>query len=227
VQQARPIHRTSCVLLPDDHGIVFARGYYLQSGACKVFDSDLQDMLFEQCLASPNGEDFLYVFYNRDTGVYILLPYNLIDQQLATPIVCHGYALFAQGDLILCKASATPQKHHAVQIWQSPFVGSDMALVPTQRADSYLSKIGSRELVQGMAECQEILTLLRRDEHLRQSLCRPRQGHGRSYRCLFLVRTRRVGNLKEGAGSHSRQRRHSGERVRQSRAGAAEHQEPG
>lgn len=144
VQQAQRLDaiETSCVLLPDDHGIVFSRGYYLQTGECKVFESDLQDMLFVQCIASPNGEDFLYVFYNRDSGVYLLLPYNLIDQRLDTPIICHGYGLFEHGELILCKASGTPQKHHAVQIWQSPFMHSDGAFMPAQRPDSYLSKSG-------------------------------------------------------------------------------------
>ena len=147
----RSWHRVFMWVLPADRRM---------QGVCKR----TAGMLFEQCIASPNGEDFLYVFSHRDTGVYILLPYNLIDQELATPIVCNAYALFEPGDLILCKTNETPQKHHAVQIWQSPFVGSDAALVPSQKADSYLSKIGSRELVQGMAECpHEILTLLHRD----------------------------------------------------------------
>jgi hypothetical protein len=199
VQQAQRLDAigTSCVLLPDDQGIVFSRGYYLQTGACKVFASDLQDMQFERCMASPNGEDFLYVFCNRDTGVYLLLPYNLIDQELATPIVCNAYALFASGDLILCKANETPQKHHAVQIWQSPFVGSDEALVPRQKADSYLSKIGSRELVQGMAECHEILTLLHRDTTYANLYVDLVKATGDLIDAYFWLGHKEVGNLKE------------------------------
>ena len=34
-----------------------------------------------------NGEDFLYVFYNRESGDYILLSYNLISRSLETPII--------------------------------------------------------------------------------------------------------------------------------------------
>jgi hypothetical protein len=57
----------SCVLLPDDHGIIFANGYYLQTGEYKLFDNQMSNMLFEKKIASPNGEDFLYVFYNKTT----------------------------------------------------------------------------------------------------------------------------------------------------------------
>jgi hypothetical protein len=199
VQQAQRLDaiETSCVLLPDDHGIVFSRGYYLQTGECKVFESDLQDMLFMQCMASPNGEDFLYVFYNRDSGIYLLLPYNLIDQSLGTPIVCNGYALFEQGELILGKASGTPQKHHAVQVWQSPFLRSDSAFMPAQRPDSYLSTIGSRELVQGMAECHEILTLLRREDTYANLYVDLVKTTGDLIDAYFWLGHDEVGNLKE------------------------------
>ena len=201
-EKAQQAHRldaieTSCVLLPDDHGIIFSRGYYLQSGECKVFENDLQDMLFVQSIASPNGEDFLYVFYNRDSGVYILLPYNLIDQRLDTPIVCHGYALFGNGELILFKASDNPQKHHAAQIWRSPFISGDGDAMPAQRADSYLSKIGSRELVQGMAECHEILTLIRREDTYANLYVDIVKTTGDLIDAYFWLGRDEVGNLKE------------------------------
>ena len=199
VQQAHRLDaiETSCVLLPDDHGIIFSRGYYLQSGECKVFDNNLQDMLFVQSVASPNGEDFLYVFYNLDSGVYILLPYNLIDQRLDTPIVCNGYALFESGELILFKASDNPQKHHAAQIWRSPFMGGDGDAMPAQRADSYLSKIGSRELVQGMAECHEILTLIRREDIYANLYVDIVKTTGDLIDAYFWLGHDEIGNLKE------------------------------
>jgi hypothetical protein len=43
----------ACVLLPDDHGIIFAHGYYLQSGEFKLFDASLQEMAFYKRIASP------------------------------------------------------------------------------------------------------------------------------------------------------------------------------
>jgi hypothetical protein len=55
----------ACLLLPEDHGLIFSRGYYLQTGELKQFEIQTQDMVFENA-GSPNGEDYLYVFHNRD-----------------------------------------------------------------------------------------------------------------------------------------------------------------
>jgi hypothetical protein len=63
----------ACVLLPDDHGIIFSRGYYLQSGEFKLFETSLEEMVFYSRIASPNGEDTLFAFYNRESGTYVLL----------------------------------------------------------------------------------------------------------------------------------------------------------
>jgi hypothetical protein len=164
IQKARRLDSIAdaCVLLPDDHGIMFSNGYYLQSGECKIFESDLTDMLFERRLAAPNGEDFLYVFYNRETGDHVLLRYNLIEQQVETPIRCNGAAFFPAGELICFRAQQTPQKHHALQIWQTPYVSEDY--VPVTNTDSLLFKIGNRDLVRGMAECHEVLNLIAKED---------------------------------------------------------------
>lgn len=152
----------ACVLLPDDHGIIFSNGYYLQSGECKIFESDLTDMMFEQRLMAPNGEDFLYAFYNRESGDHVLLRYNLIEQHVDTPIICNGYAHFEAGEMVCFKAQQDPQKHHAVQIWQTPYVGEDY--VPETNTDSFLYKIGNRDLVRGMAECHEVMGLIAKED---------------------------------------------------------------
>src|SRR6056297_588555 len=55
----------ACVLLPDDQGIIFPGGYYLQTGEIKRFDHGLADMIYERTIPAVNGEDFLYLFYNR------------------------------------------------------------------------------------------------------------------------------------------------------------------
>lgn len=152
----------ACVLLPDDHGIIFSDGYYLQSGESKIFENNLTDMVFERRLSAPNGEDYLYVFYNRETGDYVLLQYNLIEQQVGTPILCNGVAFFRGGELVAFKAQSEPQKHHAIQIWQTPYVGEDYVLQTD--TDSYLYKIGNRDLVRGMAECHEVLKLIDKED---------------------------------------------------------------
>ncbi|GHA74760.1 DNA repair ATPase [Pontibacter akesuensis] len=152
----------SCVLLPDNQGIIYPYGYYLQTGEYKEFDNNLRDMLFEKRIVSPNGEDFLYVFYNKEQGTYLLLSYNLINQKIETPIICHGYAIFENGELNYFKADEEPQKHHAVQIWQTPYIGPNYSIPVTQ--ESYLYKIGNKEIVRAMAECTELLSLLQKED---------------------------------------------------------------
>lgn len=152
----------ACVLLPDDHGLIFSNGYYLQTGEYKTFENDLTEMLFERRVAASNGEDYLYFFYNRSSGVSILLEYNLIEQRVRTPLIVHGATLFGGGELVCFKTEEEPQKHHALQIWQTPYVGEDY--VQVENTDDYLYKIGNRDLVRGMAECHEVLNLIDKED---------------------------------------------------------------
>lgn len=154
----------SCILLPDDHGIIFSNGYYLQNGDYKVFDSDLDNMLFERRIVSPNGEDFLFCFYNRADGVYILLSYNLISMTVSTPTICHGFTTFPDGKMIYFKGDEEPKKHHAIQIWQTPFVSSNFEPDASEFAEDYLFKLGNKDIVRCMAECSEALVLLNKDD---------------------------------------------------------------
>ncbi|MDB4731388.1 DNA repair ATPase [bacterium] len=164
IQQASRVDSIAdaCVLLPDDHGLIFSNGYYLQSGEQKTFDTSIQGLVFEKRIASPNGEDTLYVFYQPEQGVYVLLGYNLIAQTVDTPVICHGFTMFRGGEMVLFKSNGDPQKHHAVQVWQTPYVGEDY--VAHENTDSYLYKIGNRDIVRGMAECFEILNLIEKED---------------------------------------------------------------
>ena len=45
------------------------------------------DMLFDRRTQAPNGEDYLYVFYNRLSGTYMLMSYNIIEQAVDSPII--------------------------------------------------------------------------------------------------------------------------------------------
>lgn len=160
IQQAMRVDgiENACVLLPEDYGVIFPKGYYLQTGEHKVFDNDLKSMLFEKRIESPNGEDFLYVFYNPISGLYVLLSYNLIEQTVANPIICHGYSFFSNGELCYFKQEEEPQKHHAIQIWQTPYVSD---INPTvENNSSFLAKVGNKDIVKGMAEGHEILNLI-------------------------------------------------------------------
>lgn len=151
-----------CHALPEDHGIVFPGGYYLQTGDHKVFDADVTDIEFVAAVRSPNGEDVLYVFHHRDDGRYLLLPYNMIRKEISNFIDCHGYSLFEDGTMVVFRTkSPEPSRAHEMQIWQTPFMTLlHAAQAPTD--GSYLANIGNADLVRGISEC---LTIRHRIEH--------------------------------------------------------------
>ncbi|MCZ4407607.1 DNA repair ATPase [Cryomorphaceae bacterium 1068] len=153
---------SACVLLPDDQGLIFAEGYYVQTGEFKLFQNDLKNMLFEKKIQAPNGEDFLYIFYEKEQGIYVLLSYNIIVQEVKTPTICNGFSLFESGEMILFKAEADQTKHHAIQIWQTPFHSPNLVIDSENKA--YLYKIGNKEVVRAMAEANELLKLLNKED---------------------------------------------------------------
>jgi hypothetical protein len=67
----------SCVQLPEDHGVIFPGGYYLQTGEYKTLEGEDPGLRFKRMIRSPNGEDVLYVFYEPLSGKSALYPYNL------------------------------------------------------------------------------------------------------------------------------------------------------
>lgn len=152
----------ACVMLPGDQGLIFPGGYYLQTGEFKRFDTGLSDMRYQRTIASSNGEDFLYLFYAPHSGTYVQLRYNLINQTVDTPMICHGQTFFERGEMVCFRGQEEAQKHHAVQIWQTPFTGSNY--IQDNQTDSLLFKIGNKEIVQGMAECNELLHLIDKDD---------------------------------------------------------------
>ncbi|UTW66465.1 DNA repair ATPase [bacterium SCSIO 12643] len=154
--------REACVLLPNDHGVIFPRGYYLQNGTYKIFDLDVDQMQYQQTISSSNGEDYLYVFHNNVTGNYVLLTYNVITQEVFSPTICHGYTLFPNGELCYFKGEEEAQNHHAIQIWETPF--KNEAFTIPENKDSLISKIGNKEIVTVMAECGEVLHLLKKED---------------------------------------------------------------
>ena len=155
--------KDSCVLLPDDHGIIFANGYYLQSGDFTTICQWILQMLnSRRKVVSPNGEDFLYVFYENDKGLYILMSYNVIEQQVKTPIICNGYTILNDGELCYFQTEDEQTKHHVIQIWQTPFIKGDV--MPSEHTDTLLYKIGNKDIVKAMAECQALITLLNKED---------------------------------------------------------------
>ncbi len=153
---------SACVYLPDDHGIIFSNGYALQTGQTRLFDHGLTGLNYDRLIKAPNGEDFLFLFYQSATGSFLQLQYNLIKQNVETPRVCNGQGFCDDGRMLTLRASSSPQKHHNLQLWQTPFASPNFT--PKVDTSSFLFKIGNQELVRGMAACTELLTLIDRDE---------------------------------------------------------------
>lgn len=150
------------VLLPDNHGIIFPNGYYLQSGEHKIFDLHISELEFNNSVASPNGEDFLYVFYQKLTNTYVLMSYNMIGQQVETPIICNGFTIFNDGMLVYFKSENEAIRHHQVQIWQTPYTAT--LRENTEMSNNVLYKIGNKDIVSAMSESQEVIHLLQKED---------------------------------------------------------------
>ncbi|WP_148714811.1 DNA repair ATPase [Chitinolyticbacter meiyuanensis] len=145
----------SCVQLPEDHGIVFPGGCYLQSGEYKTFTEDVTGLRFKRMLRSPNGEDVLYVFHDAEAGRYALLAYNLIDKALSSPLFSNGYARFDDGRVLLFNAEGEEAtRNHAMQLWTTPFCSDEYAAKAPP--PGFFGRIGNPELVRGLSELYAI-----------------------------------------------------------------------
>lgn len=147
---------SACVTLPEDHGIIFPGGYYLQSGQARSFEEQIEDLEFHRHIKSPNGEDVLYVFYEPSEGRYALFAYNIIDKNLQNPIYCHGYAIYYDGITLTFKADKDQaERVHPIQIWQSPFVSAEFA-ANAPPLTSFFGKIGNPDLVRGISDLYSV-----------------------------------------------------------------------
>ncbi len=148
----------ACQQLPEDHGIIFPGGYTLRSGVTKTFDGETSDLEFVKRIRSPNGEDVLYVFHHREDGSSLLLPYNLIRKEVATPIACHGHCVFQDGKMMLFRSTSDePTRVHSMQIWQTPFVSAEFAAKRLGTSSDapgakVLENIGNADLVRGVSD---------------------------------------------------------------------------
>ncbi|MBW5253887.1 DNA repair ATPase [Streptomyces sp. P01-B04] len=149
----------SCHPLPEDQGIIFPGGYYLTAGTAKTFDiaEPLTDPVFEGAVRSPNGEDVLYTFRSREDGRSLLLPYNVIRQEVATPLQGRGHALLDDGTLVLLRdpvegRDAGPARVHPVQRWRTPYV-SDTFAASRPPGKGPLARVGNADLVRGISDC--------------------------------------------------------------------------
>ncbi|MGW4272816.1 DNA repair ATPase [Streptomyces seoulensis] len=148
-----------CRRLPEDQGIVFAGGYCLATGAHKTYELDTTGLAFEREVRSPYGEDVLYAFHAPAEGRALLLSYNTLREAVATPLTCHGWALFDDGALLALRADPAgaapePARVHPLQLWTSPYV-SDTHAAATAGAGP-LARVGNADLVRGISDCLSI-----------------------------------------------------------------------
>jgi ATPase family associated with various cellular activities (AAA)./ATPase involved in DNA repair. len=150
---------SSCVQLPEDHGLIFPGGYYLQTGEYKAFDDAVSGLRFKRALRSPNGEDVLYVFYEPEQGLVGLFAYNLIQKKLQNPIYGHGYAMAEDGRLVIFTAENEPTRVHPMQIWQTPYQSAEFAS-KAPASQTFFGRIGNAELVRGISDLYSITRLI-------------------------------------------------------------------
>ena len=149
----------SCVQLPEDQGIIFPGGYYLQTGEYKTYDTETEGLKFRRRINSPNGEDILYVFYEPEQGIVGLFAYNVIEQSLQNPIYGHGHALSDEGTIVIFSAETEPTRIHPMQIWHTPYQSQEFASkAPTNQ--SFFGRIGNASLVRGIADLYSIGRLI-------------------------------------------------------------------
>ena len=159
----------ACVRLPEDQGVIFPGGFYLQTGDYKVFEGTSEEMEFTKAIRSPNGEDVLYIFHRREEGSYVLFPYNLVRKEVQNPLLGHGYSLFADGCLVIFRnTSNEPTRVHPMQIWQTPFVSAEHAAA-TPPAPGYLGKVGNAELVRGISDALTLQRVAKSEKPTRRS----------------------------------------------------------
>ncbi|NYZ62525.1 DNA repair ATPase [Luteimonas deserti] len=146
----------ACVQLPEDHGIIFPGGYYLQNGDHRAFDAQMDGMQFKRSIRSPNGEDVMYIFYDRAGGRSALFVYNMIQRALQNPVFGHGYALLHDGRMVLFHAEGdAPTRVHPMQVWQTPFTSDEFA-ARAPAGSSFMGRIGNPELVRGISNLMDL-----------------------------------------------------------------------
>ena len=153
----------SCVQLPEDHGVIFPGGYYLQTGEHKTFDKPVEALRFKRTIRSPNGEDVLFVFYQREEGVVGLFAYNMIEKALQNPIYGHGYALSDAGQIVIFSAEGEPTRVHPMQIWETPYVSAEFASRQPS-TQSFFGRIGNADLVRGISDLYSICRIVKNQD---------------------------------------------------------------
>lgn len=157
----------SCKKLPEGHGVLFPNGYHLISGESKIFENETPDLMFFELIKSPNGEDYLYIFFDIEKDFYTLYSYNVIQKEISTPIHAHGYSLYNDGKLFVFRKSENqqPSRVHALRVWQTPFETQENFLNNNEKKEkNFLTNIGNNELVNAISDNFTLIKLINKKE---------------------------------------------------------------
>ncbi|MFC1410188.1 DNA repair ATPase [Streptacidiphilus sp. N1-12] len=145
-----------CRLLPAEQGLIFPGGYELADGTHRGFRTETSGLRFDAVVASPNGEDLLYVLRRPGRSQVLLLPWNTLRREAAAPLYGAGHALLADGALVLLKPAQEPVRSHDVQLWRTPFSTAEYAAAQPVGSGP-LERIGNADLVRGIADCLDVV----------------------------------------------------------------------
>ncbi|WP_436775214.1 DNA repair ATPase [Yinghuangia sp. YIM S09857] len=145
--------------LPGDDGVVFPGGFHLGTGVYKQFDAETDGLELEDVVRSPNGEDTLYVFHHRERGRNLLLSYNAVRKEVATPLAGRGFTLLDDGTLVILRGAAEARRSHPVQVWETPYA-SDAFAAARPPAEGPLGRVGNADLVAGIADSLAVVRLV-------------------------------------------------------------------
>lgn len=152
------------VTLPQNNGIVFGNGYYLSKGEFKLFEEGKKEN-YLKTIKSPNGEDFIIVYYSSYNNAYSLFQFNLVNQIVSAPIKTRGYAIIDSGEILLIKSGTYDTRDHAIQKWDSPY-SSDLFYNKKQgeKEKTRLTKVGNNELVKAISAIKNIISFIETKE---------------------------------------------------------------
>lgn len=161
----------ACIELPENHGVVFPDGYYLANGEHKFFEKESDNSQYFSTVSAPNGEDYMYVFFDAIENCYVLYFYNLINKSIENPIHAHGYSVFENGKVMVFRHSdnMNASKIHPLTIWKTPFYGDEFfSDIEKARAledrDRFLTNIGNAELVRAISDLFDVVNFIKKDE---------------------------------------------------------------
>ena len=117
--------RESLAIIGSDDGCVFSNGYLLvKSDDYKEFNISKR-YLFQNVIESPNGEDFLYVFFEKESQRYVIYPYNIVEKEIHQYINAGGFTILDDGTLFVSKEQDNPSKLHNIQVIKTPFFSQE------------------------------------------------------------------------------------------------------